>query len=197
MCYLIPWNPGPADSFRAVDRRADGLTEVYSVKARDVDRLYCGTPKPPKARRGESQPVRQIGPVESRLQTYGRVNGWVFGAWGEASLEVHGLVQRLAKARLEIMDQQPGPRGPARGREAQLASLVSWVRRQLSFLAVQQQQRLLLGRLQLLGDGAREADRRRDWAVRMEAVAVRERQAQAVCLQQGRSICRSGFGLLQ
>ena len=115
----------------------------------------------------------------------------------EASLEVHGLVQRLAKARLEIMDQQPGPRGPARGREAQLASLVSWVRRQLSFLAVQQQQRLLLGRLQLLGDGAREADRRRDWAVRMEAVAVRERQAQAVCLQQGRSICRSGFGLLQ
>ena len=81
--------------------------------------------------------------------------------------------------------------------EAKLASLVSWVRRQLSLLALQQQQRLLLGRLQLLGDGTREAANRRDWAVAIEAAAVRERRAQVVCLQEGRAICRSGFGLLQ
>ena len=85
---------------------------------------------------------------------------------------------------------------PRRSREAQLASLVSWVRRQLSFLAVQQQQRLLLGRLQQLGEGAMEAARRRDWAVSLEAAAVKERRAQAVCLQQGRAMCRSGFILL-
>ena len=58
-------------------------------------------------------------------------------------------------------------------------------------------QRLLLGRLQLLGDGTREAANRRDWAVAIEAAAVRERRAQVVCLQEGRAICRSGFGLLQ
>ena len=144
-----------------VDRRADGLTEVYAMKARDVNRQDCGTPKPPKAKRGTPQPVRQIGPVETKLLTFGRVNGWVFGPWGEASLEIHGLVQRLAKARLAILDQQPGPRGPAKTSEAKLASLVSWIRRQLSFLAVQQQQRLLLERLQLLGDGSREAAKRR------------------------------------
>ena len=150
----VTWYPrAPRLEDRAVDRRADGLTEVYAVKARDVDRLYCGTQKPPRARRGAPQPVRQTGPVETKLLTYGRVNGWVFGAWGEASLEIHSLVQRLAKARLAILYQQPGPRGPAKTREAKLASLVSWVRRQLSFLAVQQQQRLLLGRLQLLGMG--------------------------------------------
>ena len=179
-----------------MDRRADGLTEVYGGKARSVDILYCGTPKPQKAMRGQPQPVRQIGPVETRLRTYGKVNGWVFGPWGEASLEVHGLVQRVARARVDVLDQQPGRRGSAKTREVQLSSLVSWVRRQLSFLAVQQQQRLLLGRQQLLGDGAKEAAGRRDWVVRMEEVAVRERRAQAVSLQQGRAIRRSGFGLL-
>ena len=194
----VTWypTPRPEDGTRAVDRRADGLTEVYAVKARDVDRLYCGTPKPPKAKRGTPQPVRQIGPVETKLLTFGRVNGWVFGPWGEASLEIHGLVQRLAKARLTILDQQPGPRGPAKTSEAKLASLVSWIRRQLSFLAVQQQQRLLLERLQLLGDGSRQAGKRRDWAVSIEAAAVRERRAMAVCQQQGRAIRRSGFGLI-
>ena len=97
----------------------------------------------------------------------------MFGLWGEASLEIH----RLAKARVDILDQQPGRRGPAKTREAQHASLVSWIRRQLSFVAVQQQQRLLLGRLELLGDGAKEAAGRRSWSVRMQEVAVRERRA--------------------
>ena len=192
-----PRNPREDDNSRAVDRRADGLSEVYRVKARDTDQLYCGTPKPQKRKRGEPQPVRQIGPVETQLLTYGRVNGWVFGTWGEVSQEVHGLVLRLAKSRLEILDQQPGRKGPAKSKVARMAALVSWVRRQLSFLAVQQQQRLLLGRLQLLGDGAKEAAGRRDWSVRMEEVARRERQAQAVCQRQGQAIRRSGFGLLQ
>ena len=133
----FPRNPRPDDNLRAVDRRADGLTEVYRSKAKDVDVLYCGTPKPQKAKKGQPQPVRQIGPVETRLLPYGRVNGWVFGPWGEASLEIHSLVQRLARARVDILDQLPGKRGSAKTREAQLSSLVSWVRRQLSFLAVQ------------------------------------------------------------
>jgi hypothetical protein len=64
-----------------------------------------------------------------------------------------------------------------------MAAVLSCVICQLSFLAVQQQQRLLLSRLQLLGDGAKEAAGRRDWSVRMEEVAKRERQEQAVCLR--------------
>ena len=80
----FPRNPRPDDGLRAVDRRADGLTEVYGGKARSVDILYCGTPKPQKVMRGQPKPIRQIGPVETRLRTYGRVNGWVFGPWGQA-----------------------------------------------------------------------------------------------------------------
>ena len=97
--------------------------------------------------------------MESHLLTYGEVKGWVFGAWGEVSEEIHVLVQRIAKARLEVQDTLPGRRGPATTREARLAALVS--RHQLSLLAVQQQSRLILDRLQQLGDGAKEARSRR------------------------------------
>ena len=93
----FPHNPRPEETSRAVDRRADGLTKVYGDKARAVDILYCGTPKPQKARRGQPQPVCQIGPVETRLLEFGRINGWVFGPWGEANLEIHILVQGLAR----------------------------------------------------------------------------------------------------
>ena len=191
-----PRNPQPRDGKRAVDRRAEGLTEDYRRKAKEVDWQYCGTPRPPPRPRGAPEPPRQIGPVEQRLLTFGQVRGWVFGAWGEASTAVHCLVQRLAKAKQEIAPTQPRQHGPARSREGELAGLVGYVRRVLSFTAVQQQARLLLDRLQLLGDGATEAARRRDMAVNMERRAVRERRAQAVSLQQGRNIQRSGFGKL-
>ena len=81
-------------------------------------------------------------------------------------------------------------------KEAELAGLVGYVRRRLSFTAAQQQAKLLLDRLQLLGDGASEAAGRRDRAQQLEAGAVRERRAQLVCLRQGVSIMRRGFGLL-
>ena len=58
------------------------------------------------------------------------------------------------------------------------------------------QARLLLDRLELLGEGTGEAGRRRDWAVEAERAAGRERRAQAVCLQQGRTLLRSGFAKL-
>ena len=93
-----------------------------------------------------------------------------------------------------MADQQPGRQGPPKSDKALMAGYVGFVRRSLSFIVVQQQARLVLGRLQLLGDGAMEAARRR--AVQAEVTAGRERRAQAVCLRQGRDIRRHGFGLL-
>ena len=132
--------------------------------------------------------------METRLLTYGRVRGWCFGAWGEASGEVHGLVQQLAKSKLEVAPTEPGRKGPVRSREAQLASLVASVRRDLSFNAVKQQAKLLLERLRLLGDGATEAANRRGWSEQMERVAAKERRSQDVCLRQGQAVSRHGFG---
>ena len=106
------------------------------------------------------------------------------------------MVQKLAEAKVSKAATEPGNRQIFRSREAQLAGEVAYLRRRLSFTAVQQQSRLLLDRLQLLGDGSREAARRRDWAVAARRAEEKERRAQLVCLQQGRSIRRSGFGLL-
>ena len=100
--------------------------------------------------------------------------GWCFGAWGEASEDVHHLVQRLADGRLLVADLQPGRRRPQRSKEAERAALVGQIRRQLAFKAVQQQTKLLLDRLQLLGDGATDAERRRGWAEEVERMAARD-----------------------
>ena len=45
----------------------------------------------------------------------------MFEAWGEASEEVHGLVQRVALARYEILDKLPDRQGVPKSREAGLA----------------------------------------------------------------------------
>jgi hypothetical protein len=95
-----------------------------------------------------------------------------------------------------VAPTEPGRRGAVRSREAQLASLVASVRRDLSFNVVKQQAKLLLDRLRLLGDGASEAANRRGWSEQMERVAARERRAQDVCLRQGQAAKRHGFGKL-
>ena len=80
-----PRNPRPRNGVRGVDRRAAGLTESYASKARNVDWSYCGTTRPPGDLRRGLPAVREIGPVEAKLRSFGPVSGWVFGAWGEAS----------------------------------------------------------------------------------------------------------------
>ena len=121
---------------RAVDRRADGLTAEYLRKARAVDQQYCGTPAPPPHLPGEPQQPRVVGPVERRLQQFGQVHGWCFGAWGEASTAVHSLVQRVAEARVDMADTQPAYQRHGRSRAAEKAGFVAHVRRTLSVTVV-------------------------------------------------------------
>ena len=104
------------------------------------------------------------------------------------------MVLRLAEAKVQRAATLPGRGLLFKSREAQLAGEVAFVRRRLSFTAVQQQARLLLDRLQLLGEGAGEGAGRREWAEQANRAEARERRAQLVCLQQGRNIRRSGFG---
>ena len=110
---------------------------------------------------------------------------------------MHALVQRIATSRLLVAGMQPGRQGPPKSDAAQLAALVSYVRRQLSITAVIEQAKMLLERLQLLGEGSADAARRRERAAAAEVKASRERQAQLVCLRQGRAVMRHGFGKLE
>ena len=90
---------------RAVDKRAGELATEYLAKAGRTDQTYCGT------NRGE------VGPVERKLGTLGRIHGIVVGAFGEASDDLHSLIQHLAVSRVRYA--QKGRRGQLRTEEAE------------------------------------------------------------------------------
>ena len=43
-----------------------------------------------------------VGPVQIKLHSFPPLRKWVFGAWGEASEDVHSLVHDLATSRAKI-----------------------------------------------------------------------------------------------
>ena len=75
-----------------------------------------------------------------------------------------------------------------------MACEVGFLRRRLSFAAVESYARLLL--LQLLGDGSREAAGRRGRALAARRAEANEMQTQHASMLGGRNIRRSGFSLL-
>ena len=115
---------------------ADAQTALYLAKAKKADTEFVGVQE------------GQQGPVEARLRGYGPVSGLVFGAFGEASEAVHEFVQVVAKSRAS------GGPGRVGGPKGEVAKLVGQVRRQLGVAAVKVQARLLLERLQLVGQRA-------------------------------------------
>ena len=119
-----------------VQAYADAQTALYLAKAKKADKEFVGVQE------------GQQGPVEARLRGYGPVSGLVFGAFGEASEAVHEFVQVVAKSRAS------GGPGGVGGPKGEVAKLVGQVRRQLGVAAVKVQARLLLERLQLVGQRA-------------------------------------------
>ena len=99
----------------------------------------------------------------------------------------------MVEARLKIDGQAPGRPGRVKSLEGLKSQLVGSLRRQVSVMAVRCNARLLLSRMEsFVGQGAGEAARRRQVANTLERQQVRERQALALSLGQGRSILRRG-----
>ena len=162
----------PGNQARAVDRRARALPNEYLAKAKGVDRVYVGTAED------------DVGPVQRKLQEFGELKGLVFGAFGEASEDIHSLVQAIAEARLKAV-------GLRRGREGsggELGVIVGQVRRMLSVAAVKVQAECLLRRLNSVGTGTAAARKRRQWAVWEEERWRKAQQAHMVGMQQDRNI---------
>ena len=178
---LVPPLPNPdREGVKAVDRRARVLTEEYTKKARNVDRVYGGAAED------------TVGRVQRKLMDFGQVRGLVFGAFGEASEGVHELVHHLANSRLKAEGLQQG-RETAKG---ELGVLVGQVSRLLSFASVRAQAECLLSKLRQAGGGLGAANKRRGNAAREEMRWARKREAVMVGRRQGRKVVRRGMFLL-
>ena len=111
-----------------MDRRAATLPGEYVRHARNIDIEYGGVTQ------------GTVGPVESKLLSFPPLRRWVFGAWGEASEDVHTLVHDLASARLQHMKVLEGRhRWEKRSEAGELAIITGQVRRWLSLEGVRSQ----------------------------------------------------------
>ena len=134
-----------------------------------------------------------IEPVERKLGQYGELMRLVVGAIGEGSEDLQTLVGVKAQSRVTAM-------GLARGRpgtEQELGLVTGQIRRRLSVTAVRAQGDCLLARLPHVGQGAGQADRRRDWVRREERLMRLERNAQWVARVRGSGIINRGQFLLE
>ena len=117
------------------------MHDVYVMKARNADLQYGGAVP--------GQPGR----VERKLLTFPKVEGIVFGNWGEVSQTTHDLVEALASSRARVTEPQARRRGGNLSEEGVKALAVGFIRRRLGVAAVKAQSLSLLGRLEVMGPG--------------------------------------------
>ena len=128
------------------------------------------------------------GPAQRRLAEYGQVMGLCFGGLGEASKEVHSLIEAMASTRLKIQGMAMGRPGS----EQELAIITGYLRRRISAATVRANFTCLLERMGQVGEGAVRAGRRRDW-VRAEEEKMRwDRQAQWLSRVRGVGLVQKG-----
>ena len=135
--------PASSERCHAVGRRAARLHAEYLGKARRLDQQFLAAP------------TNSQGPVESKLRSFGTVGGLVFGAWAEASADVHQLVAVLAHASIS---HDGRPQEATTISKAQIARII-WRRWGMAVHCANA--RLLLDRLGLVGRGAGAAAARR------------------------------------
>ena len=111
-CSKTRYKPSWTD--RAVDKRAAALHQEYVDKAKAADQLYSGVD--PTA----------VGPVESKLVSFGQVKGVVFGNFGEVSEATHKLLEAIATSRA---GSQKGRKGYLRSEEGEKSVVVGQIRK--------------------------------------------------------------------
>jgi hypothetical protein len=135
---------------KGVERRVRDLPGEYIKPLAKLDRKYHGTQ------------VGQVGPLERRLQGFGRLQCLVMGSFQEGSKDLHALLETLADCKLRA-------RGLARGREGterERSNILTDLRRELSTVSAKAVSSCLLGRVARVGEGHRLAAKRREWVRR-------------------------------
>lgn len=129
----------------------------------------------------------------ARLESYGQLQGYVAGNWGEGSRDLHFFLQACAEARVAHLPRATGRQET----ERLLGQTVGQYRRWVSTTAVRAQAMCLLARVGLINPAAREAAGRRQLAMRLQEEMRRERKAQLMASLQGTGWVRRGNCHLQ
>ena len=178
-CCETWYNSSSSGNVRGTDKRASGLQSSYRKKARDVDQQIPGA----------HHQAQERGPVEKRLEEFGDILGLCFGAWGEASQDVHTLIQALADSRLKSAGMQRGRPGS----KAELGKVVGQIRRRLSMAVIKAQIDCLLGKIHQVGPGNQQMAKRRQWALNEDERMAGERKAQWMLKYEGVHSIRKGM----
>ena len=140
----------------AVKNRESRVHDAYLAHARALD--------------GAHHP-RGTRPIENRLASFGRVRGFVFGAYGEASGDVHDLLSLAAQKQAELTWQASG----ARSQNEMYAFYMHRYRRQLGMASVLAMARHRLQRVPVIGvprEAVEDIMRRGNEGARGRAVAT-------------------------
>ena len=89
----------------------------------------------------------EVGRLEQRLQSFGELQTYVAGNWGEGSEDLHSLVQSCAEARVAHICRSTGRQES----EHLLGTSVGQYRRLISTCAVRAQAMCILARVPALG----------------------------------------------
>ena len=173
----------PNSTMRAVDLRSSLLQKEYIDKARAADNK-SGTP------------VGEVGRVEAKLVSLGKIRGIVCGNWGEVSEDMHALLHLMAKNRVRVAGPSTGRKGRLRFEEGEMSIVMGHLRRTLGVATIKAQCLSLLGRLESLGPGASAAASRRRQTSELERQFRLQQEAHRLSVRQGWAVHRTGFAKL-
>ena len=162
-----------------MDRRGTLVPGEYRRPLEALDSKYHGTAD------------GYTGPLMRRLQSYGRLQLLVMGAWQEGTADLHSLLDLLADTKVRRM-------GLAMGRELsdrERAKVLSEYRRVLSVTAARATSGCLIGRLARFGPAFRAAAKRREWVRREGERMDEEREAHWRANVRGRGVMRGQFAV--
>ena len=126
--------------------------------------------------------------MERRLDEFGAITGLCFGAFGEASQDVHNLVQTMAESRLKFQAEAEGR--PGGGSDQELGLIVGQIRQSMS--AMKAQVECLLNKIQQAGSGNKQLAKKREWTLVQDERMKREKNAQWIRRIEGTKTIRKG-----
>ena len=146
---------------KAVNRRAKALQGEYEGKLRGMDRQFHGTPE------------GQHGPLVRRLNSFPKLQGYVIGAFGEVSEDLHRLVDHLTESRGHFLALSSG----LATSEREKGQIKGQIRRKLSVALIRANSLCTLSRVSNVGPKAQAAAKRRQLTLSHESAMRQERRS--------------------